>query len=191
MSATVNIVTKTKGNARSSGYELAADSWYQEGIDVTQSLLAVEDFPGLIWDPACGEGNILRACQSRGLEAVGSDLVNRGLGGGVDFLLTAGGFTGSIICNPPYHLVEPFIHHALGMGAAKVAMLGRLALLEGQGRRETLWTTTPFAKVWVFSRRISIPPGGRGIKATGGSMAYGWFVWTKGHVGPATVGFLP
>lgn len=168
------------GNARSSGYDLAEDSWYQEGREAIDMLLDKEPFIdfGPIWDPACGEGNIPIACQARGIDAFGSDLVDRGSGvSGMDFLKLEGKFLGSIICNPPFDLIEPFIHQALKMATYKVAMIGRLAFLEGQARRDSLWHATPISRVWVFSKRISMPPGGRGIKPTGGSIAFAWYVW--------------
>jgi hypothetical protein len=160
-------------------------------LEATTLLLDAMDFPEPIWDCACGQGRVVEVCQGRGMRAFGSDLVDRGFGtGGVDFLATGGGFNGSVICNPPFDRTEEFVHHALRLGAAKVAMIGRLALLEGSGRRERLWTATPFSDVLVFSRRLSMPPGGRGIAAKGGSVAYAWFVFTPGHTGAARVGFL-
>ena len=182
-----------KGNARSSGYEKVIDNWYQEGRESIDMLLKAEPFDGPIWDPACGEGNIPIAANGLGLTAFGSDLIDRGYGaGGHDFLLTEGQFTGDIVTNPPFDLIEPFIHKALGLCTGKVAILGRLALLEGRKRRETIWTVTPLARVWVFSKRMSMPPGGRGIVAKGGSIPFAWFVWDHAHPAgsPASIGFL-
>jgi hypothetical protein len=67
--------------------------------------------------------------------------------------------------------------------------LARLALLEGIKRRQLL-QTTPLARVWVSSRRVSMPPGGTDINAKDGAIAYAWFVWVHGHVGPPTIGWV-
>lgn len=179
------------GNPRSSGYEKAKDHWYQESPETIQLLLANEPLHNPVWDPACGEGNIPIACQAHGYRVIGTDLVDRGYGkGGVNFLSLKKPFTGCIVSNPPFDLLEPFIHHALRLGAAKVAVIGRLAFLEGQKRKETLFDKTPLARVWVFSKRMSMPPGGRGIEPRGGSIAFAWYVFEAGHQGPAVLGHL-
>lgn len=67
-----------KGNARSSGYDRQADEWYQEPRRAVDALLKVEEFEGVIYDPACGGGNIPEACRARRLPFVGSDIPNRG-----------------------------------------------------------------------------------------------------------------
>jgi len=96
----------------------------------------------------------------------------------------------NIVTNPPYTLVESFISHALLVARGKVAILARLALLEGI-KRKALFKRQPPTRVWVSSRRMSMPPGGReDIEAKGGSIAYAWFVWEKGHGGPPTVGWF-
>jgi hypothetical protein len=183
-----------KGNPRGSGYEKAEDNWYQETREAVDLLLDHEPFGGPVWDPACGEGNIPKACRARNIAALGSDLVDRGFGKtNLNFLTITGVFRGDVVTNPPFDVIESFIHHALKISTGKVAIVGRLALLEGRRRRETLFTVTPFARVWVFSRRMSMPPGGRGIVAKGGSVPFAWFVWDRAHpIGePARVGFLP
>lgn len=182
-----------KGNPRSSGYAQDPDHFYQEGTDAINMLLDVEPFSGTIYDPACGEGNIPKACKARGLKTMATDLIDRGYGkGGVDFLKITKPFDGTILSNPPFDLLEPFIHHALKLGARKVAVIGRLAFLEGQKRKVTLFDVTPFSRVWVFSRRISMPPGGKGIVAKGGSIAFAWFIFEADYPidDPAIIGFL-
>lgn len=183
------------GNPRGSGYAKVQDNWYQENRACVDALLDAEHFEGPVWDPACGEGNIPEACKARGMESYGTDLINRGYGNGVglNFFDCVGLTKCDVITNPPFDLIEPFIHHALSLTTGKVAILGRLAFLEGQKRRDTLWTATPFSQVWVFSRRVSMPPGGQGIEAKGGSIAFAWYVWSHAHpIGePAQIGFLP
>jgi hypothetical protein len=182
------------GNPRGSGYEKVQDNWYQEGPRAIESLLDVESFEGTVWDPACGEGNIPKACAARGMTTYATDLVDRGYGGQLDFLTVntgLGPLADNVVCNPPFDLIEPFIHQALKLATKKVAVIGRLAFLEGSKRRQTLFTCTPLARVWVFSSRISMPPGGQGIEPKGGSIPFAWYVWSIGHEGPPTIGWLP
>ena len=175
---------------RASGYERAAADWYVEPAWVVDALLAVESFDGRSWDPCCGAGNIPRIMALWGQHCVGSDIADRGYGQPADFFSTECADIHNIISNPPYRLIEPFIRHALTKATYKVAILARLALLEGQKRR-TLLQTTPLARVWVSSRRVSMPPGDTDVPAKGGSIAYAWFVFEHGHSGSPVIGWLP
>lgn len=175
---------------RFSGYDRAIADWYTEPRWLVDALLDVETF-GAAWDPACGGGNIPDAVRARGGVCYATDAVNRGYaghGGTVDFF-TCIPLAPNIISNPPYSLIEPWIERALDKTTEKVALLARLALLEGQKRRG-LFARTPLARVWVSSRRASMPPGGVDVPASGGSIAYAWFVWEHGHKGPPTLGWI-
>jgi hypothetical protein len=74
----------------------------------------------------------------------------------------------------------------------KVVLLARLALLEGKRRKNTIFKHSPPTRIWVSSRRISMPPGDRpDLKAKGGTVAYAWFVWDRSHRGAApTIGWF-
>lgn len=175
---------------RASGYDRADYDWYVEPRWLVDALLDVEQFEGLCWDPACGGGNIPEAIIARGGRCFGSDISNRGYGAtGVDFFRGPGDRAHHIVSNPPYGVIEPWIERALSLTTGKVAILARLALLGGQKR--TFFARTPLARVWVSSRRASMPPGGTDVPATGGAIAYAWFVWEHGHVGAPTIGWLP
>lgn len=182
-----------KGNARGSGYDRAAADWYQEPKRAIDELLDVETFDGMIWDPACGGGNIPKACAARGIHSVASDIADRGYGKpGVDFL--RGGFLPGarhIITNPPFNLGVQFTLHALSLVYGKVAILQRTAWLEGENRYHLLFAHGKLARVWQFRRRISMPPGGRDIPAKNGSTSYAWFVFDPSHVGDPALGWLP
>jgi hypothetical protein len=182
-------LTTRKGNARGSGYQRQPFDFYHEPHWAVEALLDVEPFEGLVLDPACGSGTIPLVCRRRGITATGSDIVNRGFGDQVDFFERREP-AANIISNPPFALVERFVEHTLTLATRKVAILGRLALLEGQ-RRRVLLERTPLARVWVFSRRVSMPPGGRDIPARGGSVAFAWFVWHQDHRGEPKLGWVP
>lgn len=174
---------------RASGYDRVAEDWYQEPGWVVNALLDAEPIKGLSWDPSCGGGNIVTTMLIRGLTCIGSDIVDRDAGHrAVDFFDTSETVS-NIVTNPPYGVIEPYIRHALSSTTNKVCILARLALLEGI-KRQKLLRETPLARVWVSSRRVSMPPGGSGIKASGGTVAYAWFVWDHSHSGPPTVGWL-
>jgi hypothetical protein len=174
---------------RNSGYDRAASDYYIEPRWVVNALLDVEPLTGHCWDPSCGSGNIPLALRARGISCWGSDIADRGFGTtGLNFF-DAADKADCIITNPPYSVIQAYVARALSLTTHKVAILARLALLEGMKRRSFLMST-PLARVWVSSRRVSMPPGGTDIEAKGGSIAYAWFVWDHAHSGPPTVGWL-
>jgi hypothetical protein len=90
--------------------------------------------------------------------------------------------TGSIT-PAPLPVAEKHMRRCLDVVApgGHVALLLRLAMLEGTERRE-FWLQHPARKVWPLSRRPSFT--GSGSDAT----AYGWFWWTSGYTGPSELG---
>jgi hypothetical protein len=174
---------------RDSGYDRAANDWYVEDRRIVDALLNVETFEGESWDPSCGGGNIPMAMRSRGLSCWGSDIADRGFGTtGLDFF-HAPDQSENIVTNPPYGVIEPYIRRALTKTTGKVCILARLAFLEGM-KRKPFFETSPLARVWVSSRRVSMPPGGGLVQAKGGTIAFAWFVWEHGYVGKPTVGWV-
>lgn len=184
------MASRIAGNPRGSGYRRVELDWYVEPISATRALLQVEKFEGEVYDPACGCGNIVLACREAGLDAYGSDLVDRGFGvGGRDFLNTPllNVSPRNIICNPPFGASLDFAKKALRMASHKVAFIQRLAWLEGR-KRAAFMESAPLARVHVFRNRICMPPGEKkDLPAKGGFIAYAWFVFERGHAGPATI----
>jgi hypothetical protein len=167
------------------------DDFYPTPPAGARALLSVEQFTGKIWEPACGEGAISKELLAAGYEVESTDLIDRGYGTpNVDFLLDYQTVIPNIVTNPPFKLAEEFAWHALRRTTGKVALLCRLAWLEGL-RRKVLFESTPLARVWIFSRRLTMVRGGDERLAGGGSMlCFAWYVWAHGHSGPPTLGFL-
>jgi hypothetical protein len=166
------------------------DDWYPTPLEATRGLLRVEKFTGSIWEPACGDGAISCELIAAGYEVDSTDLVDRGYGThGVDFLMEWQARGPNIVTNPPFKLVTPFVLKALDMTTDKMALLLRLACLEGAERRE-IFETTPLARVWVFSKRLQFKRPGWTDTGAGGMTAYAWFVWEHGHRGPPTLGWI-
>ncbi len=119
-----------------------------------------------------------RVLEKTGQPVRSSDLYDRGFGEiGVDFLTTRSR-ADNIVTNPPYNCAEGFVASGLNNANRKLALLLRLAFLEGANRARTIFMKTPPSRVWIFSERITFYP--MGVKPKGsGTTAYAWYVWDK------------
>ena len=166
-----------------------ADDFYITPPEATKALLAVEKFGPRLWEPACGDGTMSRTLEEAGYKVTSTDLNSHGYGvSGVDFLTSWDCPRYDIVTNPPFKLAQEFAEHALNVAGAKVALLCRLAFLEGQ-RRKTFFKAHPPRRVWVFSWRVSMWRRGE-VTGKGKMMAYAWYVWERGYRGEPMLGWL-
>lgn len=170
-------------------YDRNQDDFYIDPPFCSRLLFQRVKFDGSITDPACGTGNIIRMAKDAGYMTNCSDKYDRGLiGTTVEDFLQQIRIHSNIVTNPPYDQCEAFAHHALHTVTNKVALLTRLAFLEGQKRYKTLFRPFPPALVLVFSTRPSMPPPG--VLAGGGKTAYCWIIWDKHYQGPTRLDWL-
>jgi hypothetical protein len=167
------------------------DDLYETPAVATRALLRVENLPHHIWEPAAGRGAIVNVLRDAGHRVLASHLIDYGDPTHFprrDFLLEPlPPGCAAIVTNPPFKLAEEFIAHALDL-CPRVVMLLRLAFLESE-RRCHILEERGLARVHVFRKRLPMMhrDGWEGRKANSG-MAFAWFVWDRGHVGPATIG---
>ena len=166
------------------------DDFYPTDPKATKALLEVEQFSLQVWEPACGNGAMAEVLKDGGYSVYATDLNDRGYGESrVDFLMSwPGWFSGDIITNPPFKLAQEFVEKALQHHCNKVAIFGRLMFLESKGRKP-FFESTPLARVWVFSERISSWRNGED-KGGGKMTPFAWYVWDKDHTGPPALGWL-
>ena len=152
--------------------------FYPTPREGTVGLLDHESFTGYIWEPACGDGAMTRVLQEYGYAVFNSDIEPRTTPAEtMDFLKTDLLMTPCIVTNPPFSLAQQFAEHALQLGATKVALLCKLAFLEGQKRTKWL-EKSPLQTVYVFKKRLSLYRNGAKLWH-GGMIAFAWFVWYK------------
>jgi len=156
----------------------------------TTSLLDVEKFVGNIWEPACGDGAMSRVLENYGYMVHSSDILYYGYQDSdiVDFLEVDLLLEPNIVTNPPFILAQEFAQHALDLGTEKVALLCKLAFLEGQKRAAWL-ETTPLKKVYVFKKRLTLYRNGIKMKNSG-MIAFAWYVWERGYTGQPVIGWI-
>ena len=162
------------------------DGYYRTPPVCVRGLLAKETFGPTVLEPACGDGAISRVLEADGYTVISTDLVDRGFGeGGVDFLAEQALRADDLITNPPYDRADEFALHALKLGVHKMALLCRLAWLEGTDRYSRLFSHKQLARVWVFSARQTLWRGDdAAAESDGGMTAYAWFVFERDHNGP-------
>ena len=155
-------------------------------------LLDHEPLEGSIWEPACGDGAISKVLEARCADVTSSDLHDHGYGvSGQDFLaVTATDSVDNVITNPPSILAEDFFRVGYQVARRKLCLLLRTVFLESVRRYHTIFQPTPPARVWVFTKRLSMYPRGYAVKNPG-TTSYAWFVWDKAHRGATVVQWLP
>jgi len=162
---------------------------YDTPACAVHALLAVENLPQRIWEPACGLGNIVGVLRSAGHRVIATDITDRGCPDShtLDFL-TAPPRQGidAIVTNPPYSLAAEFIATGLQHAPIVIALL-RLAFLEST-RRAYLLDSGKLARVHVFSNRLPMMhrDGWTGPTASS-AIAFAWFVFDGQHRGPAAL----
>lgn len=152
-----------------------------------EAILEKEGMIGLVVDPCCGRGVMVKAAEAQNYETLAFDKYEWGYvyqTRGVDFLemqrISDRPFT--IFMNPPFSLAEDFVRHSFALGARKIVAFQRFAWRESKKRRP-FWAEYPPNRIYVCSDRadcwrIDIPPEGRG---SGTPTAHAWFVWEVGH----------
>ena len=122
-----------------------------------------------VWEPACGDGRLVKAMLDFGILADGDDLNS-----GYDFLKDTTQ-RGCILTNPPFSLAQEFCHHAL-KHSTHVFMLLRLNFL-GSLKRKQWWIQHEPSALFVLSQRPSFTDGS--TDATD----YAWFYWGPAYKG--------
>lgn len=137
-----------------------------------------------VWEPACGEGHMAGALGETFM-TVASDIHPFGHGAAIDFLDEGAALpieADWIVTNPPFRTAGEFARLGLMRARRGVALLLRLAFLEGGGRHRLLFGAEPLTACAVFSERVPMTLG-RWDPAASSATAYAWFLWRKGSAG--------
>lgn len=156
----------------------------------------------IIWEPACGTGNLSNYLHEQGYTVLASDLRDRGCGlSGVDFIKADPKklFTETynhpqiILTNPPYSLATEFIEHALEIlqdGGMYIALMN-ITYLSGQKRFERVYSKGVLREVYMFRKRVECWRNNDIEQYRGKSMVnFAWYVFQKGYKGNPTLYWL-
>jgi len=175
--------------------EREKDDFYPTPPEPTRAFLHAEidrlrDF-GTIWEPAAGDGAMVREMESLGLRVVASDLIDRGCGAEIrsfyDWSFPA---AGAIVTNPPFaecgwgNGKARWLYHALDtLGVEYMALLLNWSW-PGAGGLGPFWSRFPCARVYLMRWKIDFT--GQGAPP----MLNAWFVWDKQHQGETVLRML-
>ena len=179
------------GSSRRNG-ERELNDFYPTPTHAVEALIEREPFVGTTWEPACGDGAIVKVMQDRGMDCFFSDLVYRGFGNNnqIDFLKTNMKCE-NIITNPPFVLAQEFIEHAKECASHKIAMFLKTTFLEGKRRYPMFMDKDfPLATVYQFCKRVRLDKNGINTGCKSGMIAFAWFVWDKEHSGSPIIKWI-
>ncbi len=148
-------------------------------------LLDREKFKNTVYEPACGKGHIGKVLEEYGYTVKATDICYRGYGEEKEidfFAITENSL--DIVTNPPYFCASKFLKHALDISKenVKIAMLFRLAFMEGQARYELFNKHKP-KTIYVFSKRLNCAKNAEFEKYKSSAIAFAWFIWEIGYTG--------
>jgi hypothetical protein len=175
--------------------EREKDDFYPTPPEPTRAFLHAEIDRlrafGTIWEPAAGDGAMVREMESVGLTVRASDLVDRGCGADIrsfyDFPVAP---AGAIVTNPPFQECgwgngkARWLYHALDtLGVEYMALLMNWSF-PGAGGLAPFWAKFPPARVYLMRWKIDFT--GQGAPP----MLNGWFVWDRAWKGETALRML-
>lgn len=165
-----------------------SDDFYPTGQpEAIRALLALDQDPifaaGNVWEPACGDGALVREIRAAGLPCIATDLIDRGCPESYtsDFFASTASPARAIITNPPYALINArdghgrWLRHSLSLpGWDYLALLlswdWPAARQNGLG---ALLEQNPFSYAYLMRWKLDFTGEGSPPQRNA------WFVWRR------------
>lgn len=140
----------------------------------------------VIWEPACGEGHMAEALKEYFPRVRATDIHDHGYGEVADFLLLNDApMVDWVVSNPPFEHAGAFIRQGMRFARRGVAMLLRVAFLEGTERYPLLYQgDNPMTMCAPFIERLPMVLGQYDPDASS-AICMAWFFFQKGSGGNA------
>lgn len=161
-------------SATNRGAKRIANDFYSTPIESFNPLIPyIKQLGVACFEPACGDGRLVRALEENGIPAWGKDIAIDGY----DFLKDENCNIGihCIVTNPPFSLAQEFITQATAC-SKNVFMLLRLNFL-GSKKRKIWWGSHEPSALFVLSDRPDFTGEG------GDACDYAWFYWGTAYKG--------
>ncbi|ODN69205.1 hypothetical protein [Methylobrevis pamukkalensis] len=168
------------------GLEREKDDFNRTPPEPTRAFLATEGGRlrsfGKVWEPAAGDGAMVRELVAAGLDVVASDLIDRGCGAEIrSFYDYATPPAPAIVTNPPFQDCgwgngkARWLRHALAMPDLRYMALLLNWSWPGAGGLGPFWAEHPPARVYLMRWKIDFT--GQGAPPA----LHAWFVWDAAH----------
>src|SRR5580765_6210105 len=144
--------------------------------------------PAVVWEPAAGEGFMVRALRGSGFKVFATDISRLGKKDFLKLRKPPGMLPrriDAIITNPPYSHATEFIEHALKLAhhRAFVCMLLRCDFDSAKSRQHLFGGCEQFACKLVLTKRINWFEH----RIASPSFNHAWYIWDKAHRGSAEI----
>lgn len=147
-----------------------------------------------VWEPACGEHHMVRPLREYFGSVRATDVAVHNGGHEIeDFIFPFQQYYQSdwIITNPPFSLAQEFATIAIQRASRGVALLTRIAFLEGIGRFYGLYEKCPPTDILQFAERVPMTKN-RLDREASSATAVAWLVWRKRMIGrPSHFHWIP
>ena len=174
------------------------DYYPTKDTDAIRSLLAVDGEViracGRVWEPACGDGAMVRVIRDAGIPCTASDLIDRGCPDSwqADYFTCLRSRARAIITNPPYNLINArdgagrWLRHTLDM--PDWDYLALLLSWDWPAARQNglgdLLDQRPFSYCYLIRWKIDFTGEGSPPQRNA------WFVWRKDWKGEPAFRFM-
>lgn len=149
-----------------------------------------------VWEPCCNRGYMAEPLKEVFKEVHCSDIIDYGYSGHddtLDFLSSSKERCADfdwIITNPPFSMGKEIIQKALDVAHVGVAVITRVAFLEGGARYRDLFSKTPPTIVAQCVERVPMVEG-RYDADISSATAYCWLIWEKNRVKETILTWIP
>lgn len=160
-------------------------------LNTINEKLKIDISNDTILEPCCGGGHmvegIIEYCGS-GKNIICTDIKDRGYSNleskieyNLDFLDDNYPYSNvdTIVMNPPYSTIEPFLIRALEIYDKNLIVLCRTQVLEGEGRFNNIFSTNPPDYIFQYVDRIKCYKNGDFSDKESSAQAYCWLIWSK------------
>lgn len=175
--------------------EREKDDFYPTPPEPTRAILSAEKERlrqfAAVWEPAAGDGAMVREMRAMGLETVASDLIDRGCGATIrSFYDFDKAPAPAILTNPPFAECgwgtnkARWLYHALDTLAVEYMALLLPLNFPGAAGLADIWSRHPPARIYIMRWRIDFT--GQGASPSTNA----WFVWDRAHRGETVLRML-
>lgn len=149
---------------------------YFTPVEAVKSLICIEKLPRNLYEPAAGNGAIVKPLRKAGYVVQASDIAYYGFNCKRADYFSFDISVEGIVTNPPFKLAMEFAEKAVSE-APYVAFLLRTNFLESVKRME-FFKAYPPVRIWISSRRLPMMHrhGWKGNKAPSNT-CHAWFIW--------------